>query len=69
MITSINGNMTMLSFLMYSALADACRYIIKRAGNLEVYMGNVADTTDKSIWLFIYLKKTDNRQTITHKIT
>ena len=57
MITSINGNMTMFSFLMYSALADACKYIIKRAGDLEVYMGNVADTAGKKIFSSLFILK------------
>ena len=54
---------------MYSALADACKYIIKQARNLEVYIGNVADTASKKIFSSLFILKMDNRQTITHKIT
>lgn len=38
---------TVSLLLMYSTAATACKYIIKRTGDLEVYMGNVADTAGK----------------------
>lgn len=45
---------------MYSTAATACKYIIKRTGDFEVYVGNAADTADKKTF------GSKERQTVSH---